>query len=73
MKKALWGIVPVLILGVLFTLRLCNIINWSWWWVLTPLWVPLAIVLIVAVICFIVLVREVSKPHQTFNGIDFGE
>ena len=22
-------------------LRLCNVIDWSWLWVLTPLWVPL--------------------------------
>ncbi len=24
-------------------LKLCNVINWSWWWVLAPIWIPLAI------------------------------
>jgi hypothetical protein len=35
--------------GLLFliflTLKLCNVITWSWWWVTAPLWFPLAIVL----------------------------
>lgn len=24
---------------VFITLKLCNVINWSWWWVTMPLWV----------------------------------
>lgn len=28
-------------------LKLTNVITWSWWWVLAPLWIPLAIVLII--------------------------
>ena len=24
-------------------LKLCNVINWSWWWVLAPIWIPLAL------------------------------
>lgn len=23
---------------VFITLKLCNVIDWSWWWVLAPLW-----------------------------------
>jgi hypothetical protein len=30
---------------VFITLKLCNVITWSWLWVLSPLWIPLAIVL----------------------------
>lgn len=70
MKKALWGIVPVLILGALITLKLCNVIAWSWWWVLSPLWVPLAIVLIVAVFIFLYLSHEVSKNPHLMDGTD---
>jgi hypothetical protein len=32
----LCGLVSV----VLLTLKLCNIISWSWWWVTAPLWIP---------------------------------
>lgn len=43
------------ILSLIFiTLKLCNIITWSWWWVLAPLWGPLAIGLAILVICIIV-------------------
>lgn len=28
-------------------LRLCKVINWSWWWVLAPLWGPFAITFVV--------------------------
>ena len=24
-------------------LKLCKVIDWSWWWVLAPTWVPLGI------------------------------
>lgn len=27
-------------------LKLCKIINWSWWWVLSPIWISAVIVLI---------------------------
>ena len=34
-------------LGLIFiTLKLCNVIQWSWWWVLSPLWIPFALILI---------------------------
>ena len=30
---------------VFITLKLCGVIAWSWWWVLSPLWIPLLLVL----------------------------
>lgn len=26
-------------------LKLCNVITWSWWWVLSPLWIPVALLI----------------------------
>lgn len=44
--------------GVLFVvflvLKLCKVITWSWWWVFAPLWIPLAIALVVAIIYLII-------------------
>lgn len=31
-------------------LKLCKVIDWSWWWVLAPTWIPTALVIIVAII-----------------------
>ena len=45
--------------GLLFIafliLKLCNVITWSWWWVTAPLWIPLAFVIVVSIVCVIVL------------------
>lgn len=38
------------LLGVAFViLKLCGVIDWSWWWVLLPFWGPLALFLIILV------------------------
>jgi len=38
---------------VFITLKLIGTISWSWWWVLAPLWMPLA--LVIGILAFIVL------------------
>ena len=38
-------------LGIVFiTLKLLKVIDWSWWWVLSPIWIPVVIFLIACVI-----------------------
>ena len=35
------------VLGLIFiTLKLTGVITWSWWWVLSPFWIPVAIFLV---------------------------
>lgn len=39
------------ILGLIFiTLKLMGEITWSWWWVLSPFWGPIAFVLVIMLI-----------------------
>jgi hypothetical protein len=41
------------LLGVLFVgLKLCGVIDWSWWLVTAPFWGPLAIGLAVCIVVF---------------------
>lgn len=35
-------------------LKLCGVINWSWWWVLAPSWIMVAIVVILLLIAWII-------------------
>lgn len=28
-------------------LKLCNVINWSWLWVLSPMWIPVALIAVI--------------------------
>lgn len=57
------GVSTFSLLTVLFIgLKLAGIINWSWWWVLAPLWGPTALVLSVILVCLVItaiLVRKV--------------
>ena len=39
---------------VFITLKLTGYITWSWWWVLSPLWIPLAF--LVVILLFVVIV-----------------
>lgn len=37
-------------IGIVFiVLKLIGVISWSWWWVLSPFWIPFCIGLIIAV------------------------
>lgn len=35
---------------VFITLKLTGVIAWSWWWVLSPLWGPVAVVIAIAIL-----------------------
>jgi hypothetical protein len=50
------GIGISLILFIVFlTLKLTNNIDWSWWWVTSPLWIPSALVLSVTITVVFIL------------------
>lgn len=36
-------------------LKLCGVIDWSWVWVLSPLWISVALFLVVAIIMLVVI------------------
>lgn len=46
-----------LLLVIFIVLKLIGVITWSWWWVLSPLWIPLAIALIVTIIFLILIIK----------------
>lgn len=43
-----------ILLIVFIVLKLCHVIDWSWWWVLAPFWIPLLIAIIALVIVTII-------------------
>lgn len=40
---------------VFIVLKLIDKIDWSWWWVLAPIWIPFVVVFVIAFICIIAL------------------
>ena len=52
------GALTILFIG----LKLCNVINWSWWWVLSPIWISLSLVFfILAIVLTVAIIAESSK------------
>ena len=46
---------PGLLTIAFVVLKLCKVITWSWWWVLCPMWISIAILIIIAIIYIILL------------------
>jgi hypothetical protein len=40
----------IILFVVFLVLKLTNTIDWSWWWVTSPLWIPIAFGIVVLVI-----------------------
>lgn len=40
---------------VFIVLKLCKVINWSWVWVLSPLWISASLAILFLVICAIII------------------
>lgn len=40
---------------VFIVLKLCDVITWSWLWVLAPIWIPVILTLIILVAAAIIL------------------
>lgn len=48
---------PVLLTVAFIVLKLCGVINWSWLWVLSPLWIGFALgILLLIILCIIVVI-----------------
>ena len=50
------GIGMILFL-IFMVLKLTNHIDWSWWWITSPLWIPVSFLILFFVIGYIVLKR----------------
>lgn len=59
-------------LALLFIgLKLGKVIEWSWWWILAPLWIPAFIGLIVLVfagLCWLVMGRQNRQRQRLANA-----
>lgn len=57
--NALLFIANTCLFTVFITLKLSNNINWSWWWVFAPFWIPIGIAFIL--IIYLVIIKQKTK------------
>lgn len=41
------GLFSTLLQIAFIVLKLCKVIDWSWWWVLAPTWIPIVLALLI--------------------------
>lgn len=46
---------------VFITLKLTGHVDWSWWWVLSPLWIPIVLVLSILAVCGVIIAIATAK------------
>jgi hypothetical protein len=47
---------PSFVLFLVFLiLKLCKVINWSWWWVTAPLWCGVALWIVILLIALLII------------------
>ena len=52
---------PTLLTVLFIALKLCGIIDWSWWWVLSP--IPITVSILLAVITVVIIVLTIGKKE----------
>ena len=56
---------PMILFIVFLILKLCKVIGWSWWWVTSPLWIMLILIIAVTILYtavgFIMILRKYRK------------
>ena len=48
---------------VFITLKLTRVIAWSWWWVLSPLWISVAVVALIGIIAVFVATQREERRN----------
>lgn len=43
---------------IFIVLKLCKVIDWSWIWVLSPMWISVLLVVLIITICIIVAFKK---------------
>jgi len=46
---------------VFITLKLCKVIDWSWLWVLSPIWITAGIVVVICILAIVITAYVETK------------
>lgn len=45
------GALSILLIAFVI-LKLCHVIDWSWWWVLSPIWIPFILLIVIIILIY---------------------
>lgn len=61
-----FGLATVLTI-IFFVLKITETIDWSWWWVFSPLWISAGLVLILLIIFLIIAIVAEHKQKREWE------
>ena len=68
-SKSTLGSSIIITLSIVFvTFKLTGVINWSWWWVTSPLWLPIATAISLGLLAFILGKVAILLNQNRGNG-----
>lgn len=57
---------PISLTVVFIILQMTHVINWSWWWIISPLWIGIA--LWIFIIVFVIIIGTIGVlAHERKN------
>lgn len=67
-KYKIIRVILTLILLIFIILKLTHLVSWSWWWVISPIWLPFIIVFVPATLKLIVGLIKIFIEEKKNNG-----
>ena len=52
---------------IFLVLKLTQHIEWSWWWVLSPLWMPLLLAIIIICYCISIFICRINNYEEVIK------
>lgn len=62
-----------LLFVVFLVLKLCKVIDWSWWWITAPLWIPFAfwaIISLVALAWYFATRKQREAERKKYSWVE---
>lgn len=56
--------VGVVVFLVFVSLKLLNVIDWSWWTITSPLWIPIALVVVISALVHLIVIFLYSRGFR---------
>jgi hypothetical protein len=81
MKPIDGGLAQAILTALFVTLKVKGMVDWSWLWVLSPLWIPVAAtlavvaiviigILVIFLVVFIAALAQANQERKLLNGGD---
>lgn len=61
------GMLYAVLIVALIAAKLAGHLHWGWWWILTPFWAPVVLVVLAALAAIIGLVGAQSRGENPFQ------